>query len=489
MEFDYFSSPDELVRKGGAEAKGSLSIVAPTLLAHMTAFHFTILRAVFSKFFAEQTSMSEQHKELLATIQYKLQLAPETVGDVGALRGRVRNLGVEIKDLQSKIRDLELELLTGKLSPVLMRRRQTKSEGGKAKLRLREREERRQRAAASAKVCDHCGTAFVNEVEVVEVDEAFLHARCVVDFRTTQVELPTDGAEPPSRLEELRQRLLQKQRTFQASTELLGLLMEGQKKVRKGANALPTWKLRLRLGTVHWHLMAPEKKGKEGGMFCEALLKNLTTSSLVREDDSGIIRLEVNRVSILNHLPQTEGKYLHALQPLKAATWSDRDVMMRVFAAMRCPVGGITVFDHFEVNVVPLRVSITGDLYQHIFDYMFLRSESRAHSKLLKSADADALEDEDESGDSSDLSSVSERRARKRLSALTKQRDHYTDFHIASNGEVYYAYEETDYVRMRQVRVWLREGGKMETEVERDHSPPPFVARGTQPHVCVLEVD
>jgi hypothetical protein len=51
--------------------------------------------------------------------------------------------------------------------------------------------------------------------------------------------------------------------------------------------------------------------------------------------------------------------------------WSDRDVMIRVFASMRSPVGGIQVYDHFEFNVTPLRVSITGTLWQHIYEYIF----------------------------------------------------------------------------------------------------------------------
>jgi hypothetical protein len=54
-------------------------------------------------------------------------------------------------------------------------------------------------------------------------------------------------------------------------------------------------------------------------MFCEVFLKHLTSSILLREDDSGTIRMELNRVSILNHTPNTESKYLHALQPLRAA--------------------------------------------------------------------------------------------------------------------------------------------------------------------------
>lgn len=415
MEFDILNSPANLVQSGGAEAKGSLAIIAPGVLAHMNANHFNILRAVFSKFFVVQTSMSEQHKDLLATIQYKLQLAPESVGDILALRNRVRSLGVEIKDLQSKIHDLETESVMGNMSPVLARRKN--------------KNKKKQNVDKSApKACQHCGEPFVIEAECVEVEEAFVHAKCVVDYRTSLMEPVVAQMEGKglSRTAMLRQRLVQKQRTFQASTELLNMLIECQKKVLKGASALPSWKLSVRVEQVQWHLMnAASEKGKEDIMFCEALLKNLTASIVLREDESGTIRMEVNRVSILNHTPQTDGKYLHALQPLKASKWSDRDVMIRVFAAMRSPVGGIQVYDHFEFNVTPLRVSITGDLFQSIFDYIFLQKEQEKEQekRLAKKA---TLQEE------ADLASR-----------------HFTDFNITSSGEVFYCYDETDYVKMR----------------------------------------
>lgn len=460
MEFDIVNSDDETVMRGDAEAKGSLTIVAPVLLAHMNPIHFNILRAVFGKFFVAQTSMSEQHKELLATIQYKLQLAPESVGDVSALKNRVRDLGAEIKDLKSMIRDLEAEAMMSKKSPEFRRKRKnTVAEGAGADKRLSNIAAGARLIAAlekqsqKARVCEHCGEAFVLEVERVEVEDAVLHARCVVDYRTALAESASrvasgaasaDGdSAQMSRTALLRQRLLQKQKTYQASSSLLNLLIEGQRKVKQGANALPTWKLSVRIEQVTWHLMEPQDTGilatavkalsvhpvhAEDRMFCEIFLKFLTASILLREDDSGIVRMELNRVSILNHTPNTTNKYLHALQPLKAANWSERDVMIRVFAAMRSPVGGIQVYDHFEFNVTPLRVSLTGDLWQSIYDYIFYSppvvkdTDRRLGAKVLT---RDPLADELSLGRS------------------------YSDFYVTGNGDVYYAYDETDFVRMR----------------------------------------
>jgi hypothetical protein len=440
MEFDYFSSPEDLVLSGGAEAKGSLFIVAPSLLAHMSAYHFNILRAVFSKFFVVQASMSEQHKEQLAYIQYKLQLAPEAVGDVTALRNRVRNLALEIKDMQSKIRDLEMESFTGNLSPELRRKKAGKEQKGT---------KRKAAKHQFAKVCQHCEQAFVNELEIVEVDEAAVHARCVVDFRTTVQETVATGAllgKQPTRIAELRRRLLQKQKTFQASTELLNLLWEAKQKVRQGSKALPTWKLQVRLEHVHWQLSSMQKN-KEELTFCHIMFDNMTSSILMREDESGIMRMEINRISISNHLPNTELKYQNALQPLRAAVWSERDVMIRVFAAMRSPVGGITVFDHFEFNITPLRVSITGELYQHLFDYIFedARHTRDQNRRAVKAAEVSHTDEFRGAG------TAEEQQEQQALAAqLATRHRYYTDFEIRSNGKVYFCYEETDYVRMRE---------------------------------------
>ena len=447
MEFDIVNSSDEVVMNGDAEAKGSLTIVAPVLLAHMNPDHFNILRAVFGKFFVAQTSMSEQHKELLATIQYKLQLAPETVGDVVALRNRVRALALQIKDVQSMIRDLETEKLMGNLSPEQERRKKKKNRGSVMASSGARLVAALEKQTLKSKVCEHCGDAFILEAERVEVEDTVLHARCVVEYRTILLS-SSPGAQADSsnsRVALLRQKLMQKQKTYQASSSLLNLLIEGQRKVKQGANALPTWKLSVRVEEVNWHMMQPgatslshshSSMGSktqlmvEDRMFCEVFLKFLTASILLREDDSGIIRMELNRVSILNHAPSLDNKYLHALQPLKAANWSDRDVMIRVFAAMRSPVGGIQVYDHFEFNVTPLRVSLTGDLWQSIYDYMFYTAESEKQQL--------------------------EERRRKRVTseageskAMSVSLRNYSDFTITNAGDVYYAYDETDYVRMR----------------------------------------
>lgn len=428
MEFDFVSSSDEVVLSGGAEAKGSLSIIAPVLLAHMSAQQFRILGSVFSKFFVVQTSMSEQHKELLTTIQFKLQLSPESVGDISALRNRVRSLGLEIKDLQSKIRDLETEHFMGNMSPVMKRAKRPAATArslpafasaavsaiaataarplstAKRPLSTAKRFGKRATTTAQAaaapggatetatpagttsgtdktNTCAHCGDAFVNEAERVDIEDVTVHAKCVVEYRTSQASGAGADFKMQSRLSLLKQRLLQRQKTYQASSELLNLLFEGQRKVRQGANARPTWKLAVRVEQVHWHLMSEGDR-----MFCEVFLKHLTSSILLREDESGTIRMELNRVSILNHTPNTDSKYLHALQPLRAAVWSDRDVMIRVFASMRSPVGGISVYDHFEFNVTPLRVSITGDLWQHIYEYIFPALESTDSDKTKLAA-------------------------------------------------------------------------------------------------------
>ncbi|OQR89704.1 hypothetical protein ACHHYP_06105 [Achlya hypogyna] len=83
------------------------------------------------------------------------------------------------------------------------------------------------------------------------------------------------------------------------------------------------------------------------------------------EDQSGALSCTVAGLSATNLLPQTPYPELLG----RAAAAMDGhivDSIVRIDAEMAAPVGGITVLQHFEVNVQPLQVCLTHDLLTHV---------------------------------------------------------------------------------------------------------------------------
>ena len=60
----------------------------------------------------------------------------------------------------------------------------------------------------------------------------------------------------------------------------------------------------------------------------------------------------------------------------------DRQRSVRVFSKERPRVGGISVRDHFEINIAPLTLAITAHFYKRMMNFAFPEK------------DADALEDD-----------------------------------------------------------------------------------------------
>lgn len=57
--------------------------------------------------------------------------------------------------------------------------------------------------------------------------------------------------------------------------------------------------------------------------------------------------------------------------------WGPKDVMLRLFAEQRAPVGGIFVYDHWEVNLAPVNLQVSQGVYESLFEYFFPSSEEK----------------------------------------------------------------------------------------------------------------
>ncbi|KAH7492189.1 UPF0648 protein C3H5.09c [Phytophthora ramorum] len=94
------------------------------------------------------------------------------------------------------------------------------------------------------------------------------------------------------------------------------------------------------------------------------------------EDRSGKFALTLQDLSANNLSPGTP--YPDLLLPAYSRSWEGDDMFLRVDAEIAKPVGGITVVQHFEVNVHPIQVCITQEVIMQLVT--FFSPSDRANS-------------------------------------------------------------------------------------------------------------
>ncbi|KAF0689550.1 Aste57867_19007 [Aphanomyces stellatus] len=101
------------------------------------------------------------------------------------------------------------------------------------------------------------------------------------------------------------------------------------------------------------------------------------------EDQSGTLSCKLKTLSAVNLMPQTPLPDLVLPAPKQDdVQFVDEGVIIRVDAEMAAPVGGITVVQHFEINVRPLQVCITYELIMQL--YAFLSSPATQSLSIHK---------------------------------------------------------------------------------------------------------
>ncbi|XP_070591591.1 bridge-like lipid transfer protein family member 2 [Erythrolamprus reginae] len=115
---------------------------------------------------------------------------------------------------------------------------------------------------------------------------------------------------------------------------------------------------------ARWRLT--EEDGQLG--IAEVELQRFLYSKVNKSDDTAEHLLELGWVTMNNLLPNAVYKVV--LRP-QSACQSGRQLALRIFSKVRPPVGGISIKEHFEVNVVPLTIQLTHQFFHRMMGFFF----------------------------------------------------------------------------------------------------------------------
>ncbi|KAF7666792.1 hypothetical protein LDENG_00091750 [Lucifuga dentata] len=109
-----------------------------------------------------------------------------------------------------------------------------------------------------------------------------------------------------------------------------------------------------------------EEDGQLG--IAELELQRFMYSKLNKSDDTAEHLLELGWFTMNNLLPNASYKVV--LRP-QIPCQSGRQFALRIFSKVRPPVGGISVKEHFEVNVVPLTIQLMYQFFKRMMGFFF----------------------------------------------------------------------------------------------------------------------
>ncbi|XP_066998211.2 protein hobbit [Anabrus simplex] len=116
-----------------------------------------------------------------------------------------------------------------------------------------------------------------------------------------------------------------------------------------------------------WRLT--EADGQLG--IADLVLSNFLYTKNSKSDDSGEHLLELGYVRMTNLLPNQV--YTEVLSPteIQSNMPVDRKRAVRIFCREKAPVGGISVKEHFEINVVPITIGLTKKFFNTMLKFCF----------------------------------------------------------------------------------------------------------------------
>ncbi|KAI7800861.1 putative UPF0378 protein [Triplophysa rosa] len=112
-----------------------------------------------------------------------------------------------------------------------------------------------------------------------------------------------------------------------------------------------------------------EEDGQLG--IAELELQRFMYSKLNKSDDTAEHLLELGWFTMNNLLPNAAYKHLRVVLRPQSPCQSGRQLALRIFSKVRPPVGGISVKEHFEVNVVPLTIQLMYQFFKRMMGFFF----------------------------------------------------------------------------------------------------------------------
>ncbi|XP_054167935.1 protein hobbit-like [Oppia nitens] len=105
--------------------------------------------------------------------------------------------------------------------------------------------------------------------------------------------------------------------------------------------------------------------------LADLVLSNFLYTKVSKNDDSVEHSFELGYIHCSNLLPNQVYKDVIELTELQPNIPLDRQIALRVFCRERAPVGGISVKEHLEVNVIPLTLGLTYAFFKNMLKFFF----------------------------------------------------------------------------------------------------------------------
>lgn len=169
---------------------------------------------------------------------------------------------------------------------------------------------------------------------------------------------------------------------------------------------------------AQWRLT--EADGQIG--IADLILSNFLYTKKSKSDDSVEHLLELGYIRMNNLIPRENYKEVLCPTEIQINMPVDHQRVIRVFCREKQPVGGISVKEHFEINVVPITIAITKKFYSTMLKFCFPDRDQ------LDVDVADDLDDNSSAGSSASLkssSSASRKAAANKLKKSNKDSEFY----------------------------------------------------------------
>lgn len=118
---------------------------------------------------------------------------------------------------------------------------------------------------------------------------------------------------------------------------------------------------------AQWRLT--EADGQIG--IADLILSNFLYTKKSKSDDSVEHLLELGYIRMNNLIPRETYKEVLRPTEIEKDMPVDHQKVLRIFCREKPPVGGISVKEHFEINVVPITLAITRKFYSTMLKFCF----------------------------------------------------------------------------------------------------------------------